>query len=183
MSLYPSDGWFRERYGDCDSDCPCKEKAMTPSKEERRKLGKANKLKGGNYERKIARSISSATGYRWKRTPYSGAGHISGDVFCLDFEFPFVVELKNRRDLSLLKVFKNPSVVSKYLTGWKLDEECTILIFNDAGTDICIVPFRSNMSTKYFYGEINIDKGRFIVTNLDTLCKWIGQNYEISHSI
>ena len=149
-----------------------------------KKIGKANKKKGSNYERKIANIMSKYTGQRWKRTPYSGAGHISGDVFCLDFEFPYVIELKNRRDLSLLKVFKNPQIVAKYL------EDNTILVFNDSGTDIILVPFEppeghsplyGNRRGNLFFGSILIGEGTnargYDIINLKEFCNAITHVY------
>lgn len=101
-----------------------------------KKLGKQNRAKGAAYERKIAKELTKITGYKWSRVPYSGASYIPGDVTIVDgdFIFPHVVELKNRQDLTLAKVYRNPKVMKQYL------EENTILIFKSDGRSYVVIP-------------------------------------------
>lgn len=95
--------------------------------------GKKNRRKGTEYERKVAREMSKLTGQVWRRTPYSGAAHISGDIFRLSpTPFPFTVELKNRADITLDKIFRNPNCI------WELVNE-QILIFNNHGQDLVVL--------------------------------------------
>lgn len=103
---------------------------------DRVKIGRAARRKGTAYERKVARLLTSITGFTWRRVPYSGASYIPGDVTVVDgdYVFPFVVELKNRKDLTLQKVFKNPDVLLQYM------EENTILIFNSGGQSLVVFP-------------------------------------------
>ena len=100
-----------------------------------KKLGKQNRAKGAAYERKVAKDLTKITGYKWRRVPYSGASYIPGDVTIVDgdYNFPHVVELKNRKDLTLAKVYRNPKVCKQYL------EENTILIFKSDGQSYVVV--------------------------------------------
>lgn len=102
---------------------------------DRAKIGKKARRKGTNYERKVAKELTKITGYNWRRVPYSGASYIPGDVTIVDegYEFQWVVELKNRKDLNLQKVFKNPLVLKPYFL------EADILIFNSNGQSVVVV--------------------------------------------
>ncbi len=101
-----------------------------------KKIGKKSKRKGSNYERKVARDLTKITGYNWRRVPYSGASYIPGDVTIVegDIKLGYVVELKNRADLTLSRIFKHPAVLGEYL------KEGDILIFNNEGQSIAVVP-------------------------------------------
>lgn len=123
---------------------------------DRVKLGKRNRRKGTDYERKVARLLARYTGLRWSRVPYSGASYIAGDVTCLDFNYPFVFELKNRGDVSLTKVFRNPQSIQPYVN------EDQILIFNNEGQDIAVVPFHKTFGLFKYEGRTPAN--HFVVT-------------------
>lgn len=97
--------------------------------------GKAARRKGTDYERKIARTLKKLTGKRWSRVPMSGASYIPGDVTCLDFDLPFVIELKNREDIRLNKIYKSPHVLNHLVSMEQ------ILIFNNDGQDLVVIPY------------------------------------------
>jgi len=128
--------------------------------QEKIKLGKKNRRKGIGFERKVARELSKHTGDRWIRTPYSGAGHIAGDIMRLSpFSFPYAIECKNRADITLLKVLKNPEILRPYM------KDMQIIIFNDNGCSLVVIPeecvvksvfvfknyFKLNIAEKIYY--------------------------------
>lgn len=98
-------------------------------------LGKYSRNKGASYERDIARKLSKLTGQTWRRTPQSGANCIAGDVHRLSpSSFPYTIELKNREDIKLDKIFRNPSSI------WEFLSDKQILIFNNRGQDFVVIP-------------------------------------------
>ena len=87
------------------------------------KIGKKSKRKGKKYEARIAFILSEFTGMKFRRVPSSGGfnktgGQVilenvfSGDVICEDRAFAFSVEAKNRKDISLTALLKNPKTAS-----------------------------------------------------------------------
>lgn len=137
---------------------------------DRKKLGKKNKAKGSAYERKVAREISKRTGERWVRTPMSGAWHIPGDICNLDNPYEYTIECKNRQDLSLLKVFKNPEV----LKPWAEDKQ--IIIFNDSGTSIVVAPVEFiEKDYDFCYGTCVIQKKVYYIMILKEFCKLLNK--------
>jgi len=148
------------------------EEATPPILKDKRKMGKAAKRKGSRYELKVAKTLTKHTNFTWRRTPYSGAGHIAGDVFATDFEFPWVVELKDRKDTSLLKVFKNPECIAKWL------EDKTILVFNDGGTDVVVAPCEYPTNCRPNFGAyLKNSKGEFIMFTMKLFCDTINREY------
>jgi len=92
-------------------------------------IGKRSKRKGKKYESRVALILSELTGAKFRRIPCSGGfnktggsvilEHVfSGDVVCEDQQFAFSIEAKNRKDISLTALLKNPQTASitKY---WK----------------------------------------------------------------
>ena len=138
---------------------------------DRKKLGKANRRKGHDFERKVAKFISNHTGSDWRRTPYSGAGHISGDVFRLPTPFPYAIELKNRKDITLDKIFKNPDTIKQYVSSEQ------ILIFNNKGQAIVIVNMEIMKKMPYTESgefspvtDLHIDGDWYLMLNLKDFC-------------
>lgn len=101
---------------------------------DRKKLGKTNRRKGINYERKVARNMTKYTGDKWNRAPYSGASYIEGDIVRLNKEFPYVIECKNRKDITLDKIFRRPELLTPYIS------DSQILIFNNRGQSLVVYP-------------------------------------------
>ncbi len=144
---------------------------------DRKKLGKANRLKGTNYERKVARKMTELTGQNWRRTPYSGAGHIPGDVMRLPDPFPYEIELKNRNDVSLLRAFKNPNSLQPYVS----DKQ--ILMFNDNGLTLVVI--HENMNVGWSKDtpiicrtDIFIGNEWYRMHSLKDFCAMIKEDYE-----
>ena len=141
-------------------------------------MGKAAKRKGSRYELSVAKTLTKHTNHNWRRTPYSGAGHIAGDVFSTSFHFPWVIECKNREDTNLLKVFKNPNCIAKWL------EEKTILIFNDSGTDVIVVPAEyPTFIAPDFGAYVKNSRGEFLCLTMKDFCATINKEWgvEMSH--
>lgn len=140
---------------------------------DRKKLGKANKAKGSAYERRVAKAMTKFTGDKWVRTPMSGAWHIPGDIMRLKVAYEYTIECKNRRDITLLKVFKNPNL----LTPWAEDKQ--IIIFNDSGTHICVVPNSLALKEPKLLSfsslwETTIAGESYYILSLKDLCEIIG---------
>ena len=69
----------------------------------------------------------------FKRTPYSGGGHVPGDIMRVDGPFKLEIECKNRREVKVERIFRNPSIISEYL------DPNRILIFNNDGQIYCVI--------------------------------------------
>ncbi len=120
-------------------ECP---NCGTKMKCDRRATGKAAKVHGGGFEHKVAKALSRLTGLRWKKTPASGGMHIAGDVFCIDFiENPYI-ECKNREDITLGKIFKNPNMLLTADDGDPLvsTSPVKIAVFNNTGQMLAVAP-------------------------------------------
>ena len=100
---------------------------------DRAKVGKRSNLKGKTFERDIARRLTALTGKTWRRTICSGGQYESDDIKCLEPGWPSI-ECKNRQDITLTKVYRNPAILRGIVS------ESVILIFNSEGFRICIVP-------------------------------------------
>lgn len=140
-------------------------------KEKNSKKGKKSNSKGKAYEREIARKLSKFTGQTWKRTPYSGAGHIAGDVFRLvPSAFPFTVECKNRVDITLDRIFRNPNVI------WDLVSDTQILIFNNRGQDLVVVPYKGtvNLGGCQIFAQLKFTEEYYYMISLEDFAKIIG---------
>lgn len=145
-----------------------------------KKQGKANRRKGTEYERKVARKMTELTGMTWRRTPYSGAGHIPGDVMRLPEPFEYEIELKNRNDVSLLRAFKNPNSLQPYVS----DKQ--ILMFNDNGLtlvvmheDIAIdILLDTNYNAVGTVTSLDIGNDAYSMVTLKDFCAMIKENYE-----
>jgi hypothetical protein len=86
-------------------------------------VGRRSKRKGKKYESRVASILSKFTGVNFRRVPMSGgfnkfggvvvAEHVfSGDVLCDNKSFLYSVEAKNREDVSLTALLKNPESAS-----------------------------------------------------------------------
>lgn len=117
---------------------------------ERSKMGKRNRRKGGDYERKISKKLAKLTSFRWSRVPYSGASYIPGDVISLDFAFPFVFELKNREDIDMGKVFRAPYTLRDLVSYEQ------ILIFNNYGQDLVLLPSKMVSNPELPYAKLQL---------------------------
>lgn len=142
---------------------------------DRVKLGKKSNRKGKAYERKVARDMSKFTGQTWKRTPHSGAGHIPGDIMRLPEPFEYTIELKNRKDLTLDRVFKNPNVLQPYM------EDKQILIFNNHGQSLVVLSVdivTSSFGKLYSCITTSLKVGGdwYIMSTLKDLCACIKEN-------
>lgn len=143
---------------------------------DRSKLGKSSKSKGKTFERRVASLLISFTGVNFRRTPCSGgmnkfggvvvAEHIfSGDVLCDSPDFDFSVEAKNRQDISLTAVLRNPSTASftKYWHQCVADaltnNRRPMLFFKNAREDWVVV-------TKQDAEYLNALAGSHIVLNV-----------------
>ena len=71
--------------------------------------------KGNRFERDVAKTLSKWTGYKFGRTPGSGAfstrskdPNLAGDVYAYEYpEFPFIVECKSYKDYNLIDLLLN----------------------------------------------------------------------------
>lgn len=70
-----------------------------------------SKNKGNSGERRVAAILSEWAGIKFERTPGSGAtrwkekNNAIGDIVCpMDFYFPFIVEVKLRKDIKFEKI-------------------------------------------------------------------------------
>ncbi len=97
------------------------------------KVGKKSCRKGKTHERRVARKLSELLNMEFKRTPQSGGGHVPGDVMRLDGPFRLEIECKDRVQITIEKVFKNPTVLRAILADRRL------VIFNSDGKDYCVL--------------------------------------------
>ena len=149
---------------------------------DRVKLGRANRRKGAAYERKVANIMTKLTGQTYRRTPYSGAGHIPGDIMRLPEPFPYEIELKNRHDITLTRIFKNPNTIQKYVS------DTQILIFNESSLSMVVIhkdmyinlvrkqetiPFPLNIDT-----NLSIGGDRYWMITLKDFCNLIKEEDE-----
>jgi len=145
--------------------CPKCNIEMTVNKP---KTGSKAKKHGQSFEYTVAKKMSSLTGFRWKKTPRSGGAHIAGDVFCLDFKFPYPIECKNLESLNLLKVYKNPAILARI--NWK-DPLKDILIFNDTGTPVVIIHHDNTMyQDAETWGQFETGDGWFYILKFEVFC-------------
>ena len=87
--------------------------------DEQSAIGRRSKRKGKAYEARVAKLWSDFTGENFRRVPSSGGFNkfgglvvatqiFTGDVFSNNPNFIFSVEAKNRQDISLTALLKNP---------------------------------------------------------------------------
>lgn len=83
--------------------------------------GRGARVKGKNFERKIAKELTSWWGYEFNSSPASGALHwsssnnVAGDlVVPLEANFPFVIECKKHEDWTIENLFLN----NKDIKNW-----------------------------------------------------------------
>jgi Holliday junction resolvase len=73
-------------------------------------MGKMSRRKGANFENTVAKQFTEWLGYNVRRTPRSGAyggegwKDMSSDLM-FDFDFPYVVECKNRESWKMEHVY------------------------------------------------------------------------------
>lgn len=124
-------------------------------------IGRYSREKGTRFERAVARELSKITGMKFRRTPYSGGGHVPGDIMRVDGPFRLEIETKNRKELKLSRIFKNPLLITEYLHPNK------IVIFNEDGhrycvaADICLVI--PKLKDLQLHGVIHYDDIRYII--------------------
>jgi len=75
-----------------------------------------SRQKGASFERKICEIFTKHTGKKFNRTPGSGAfstqtgdKRLAGDIYCIDAEFPWVIECKKYKDYDLEDIVKGKS--------------------------------------------------------------------------
>lgn len=91
------------------------------------KIGRRSKRKGKRYESRVAKLLTDFTKVNFRKIPSSGgfnkfggvvvAKHVfTGDVCCDNSSFKYSVEAKNRQDINIATIIKNPSTspLSKY---------------------------------------------------------------------
>lgn len=114
-------------------------------------MGKASKVKGSNFERRIAKIIAAKYGVDWKeflpRTPGSGGFQWKGDVTAqrgFEEEFPYHVECRDRNNVwSLGQLFKNPKKC--ILVRWyqeserQSDGKPVLLVFKESFSPIYVM--------------------------------------------
>ena len=98
-----------------------------------KKIGKRSKDKGKAFERDIAKRLTVLTGRRWRRTICSGGQYETYDVKCLDGGYP-PIECKNRKDITLEKVWKNPDILRSIV------DEFSVVVFHSGSLNLCVVP-------------------------------------------
>ncbi len=147
-------------------------------KEKNSKKGKKSNSKGKSYERELARKMSKLTGQTWRRTPYSGAGHIVGDIFRLPNPFPYAIEAKNRVDITLDRIFRNSNVI------WDLVSDTQILIFNNRGQDLVVVPYKGtvNLGGCQIFAQLKFTEEYYYMISLEDFAKII-KEYEEDKSV
>lgn len=83
-------------------------------------VGKKSKRKGKTYEAHVASLLTQFTNTSFRRVPSSGGFNktggvvvatqiFTGDVFCDNPDFKFSVEAKNRKDISLTALLRDPT--------------------------------------------------------------------------
>lgn len=97
------------------------------------RMGKRSKDTGKDFERDIAKRLTTITGKRWRRTICSGGQYESYDVKCLDGGYP-PVECKNRADITLEKVWRNPDILRGIV------DESSVVVFHSGNLNLCVVP-------------------------------------------
>jgi len=75
-----------------------------------------SRQKGAGFERKICKLLEKYTGKKFNRTPGSGAfstktgdKRLAGDVYCIEQEFPWIIECKKYKDYSFDDLVKHNS--------------------------------------------------------------------------
>jgi len=107
---------------------------------DRSATGKAAKVHGSGFEHIVAKRISTGTGYKFKKTPASGGMHLEGDIFCIDFlDMPFVIECKNKDDLTVGKIVKRPEILLTADDGDPLATKGKVGVINNGGQAIAII--------------------------------------------
>ena len=116
--------------------------------------------------------MTKLTGNKWVRVPYSGAAHIPGDVMCITKPFKMVIELKNREDVSLDRIFKTPNSIQPYM------QENQVLMFNNHGQTLVVIPIEMILGYDMgsFHATVKISNEWYSIVDLKTFCDIIKED-------
>lgn len=121
--------------------------------------GKVAKRRGNSFELAVARYLSRKTGSTFKRTPASGGMEFKGDIFLLGGDLPFILECKNREDIHLLKILKDPEYIADLVHNKQ------VLIFNQREA-VVVYPVCLGLPTTGSYFDVVINENPYIITPL-----------------
>lgn len=113
---------------------------------DREATGRASKRHGSYLEHRVAKHLTKATGFIFKKTPASGGMHLAGDIFCIDHEMQVKligvlgeIECKNREDITAGKILKDPEFLLEADKGEPLISPKKVAIFNNGGQLMVII--------------------------------------------
>lgn len=157
------------------------------------KIAKASRNKGSNYEREVAKKISSYFGWKWDqaffRTKPHGMAQPNGDIQPIN-EMNDVwraaklgpLECKSRKEWSFDNLFKNPR--NSYIYGyWKKSNDDTnrndsVVIFTKPSVSDYVLTSNRNLTTVTPCIYFNVDNDYFIIQTLKSFLNdnWPKQN-------
>lgn len=115
---------------------------------DREATGRASKRHGSYLEHRVAKHLTKATGFIFKKTPASGGMHLAGDIFCIDHEMQVQliknlgeIECKNREDITAGRILKDPEFLLEADKGGPLISSKKVAIFNNGGQLMVIAHF------------------------------------------
>lgn len=151
------------------------------SEEARAKINKYNSVKGGTFERDIAKAISAYFGLEWTtsflRTKRSVGGQPNGDL-CPINEMARIwhaaklgpLEMKNRVDWTFDQIFKNPSTCKLYQYWLKSNEdtksENSVLFFTKPGVTSYVLHLEDVCRYGVKHLSFQVDDKCFIIQTL-----------------
>ena len=160
--------------------------------EQRSKIAKRSTAKGGEYERRVAKLISSYFGLDWGkaflRTKRTTGGQPHGDLKPIDDMYMIwkgsgygTIECKCRKDWSFNEIFKNPSKSGVYDYWYKscfdTNDEMTIVCFTKAGvTDYVMFPYHGEFPPRIPSIHFAIEGRFFRITTLKAFLRFTWPN-------
>jgi hypothetical protein len=151
---------------------------------DRSKTGKKAKEVGNYFERRVAKKLHLLTKYRSRKTPKSGGHEIPGDVYFPDLLYqPCIIECKNRENITLARIFKDPSIAEEYIAHEQ------IYIWNESGNIIGIIPEtlmmdgdRVSLPDKFAVFSLTFE-ARFYIMELREIARYIKRLIEEKNDV
>ena len=120
--------------------------------------------KGAAFERKVCKIFEKYTGKKFNRTPGSGAfstnvgdKRLAGDIYCIEQEFPWIIECKKYKDFNLEDIIKqNSTGILKWITQLKsyckrYNKPGMLIIEKNYGKPILFVETKKDLGTYLEY--------------------------------
>ncbi len=128
-----------------------------------------SRKKGAGFERKICKILEKHTGYKFNRTPGSGAfstntgdKRLAGDIYCPEKEFPWIIECKKYKEYNFDDIIKkNSTGILKWLQQLKaycnkVGKPGMLIIEKNYGKPVIFVETEKDIGNYLSYGKFKI---------------------------